>query len=288
MANGLLTDWGGGTLQLVPYGDSNMTMISGTSRKVRLAAFAFAGVCSFALAACGGGAAADDKIDDELLSDAKDPAMTGALEDQILVDPDLTSQNDRNSALTAGGPPNGALPTDTGSVGSAQRAVADAQAALGEGRMMSAPEPTRVAAEDCTTCADGGGATLGARAREQYSGRGKGTCDDRLTYDMGWANRMPPEFPIYPRANVREAAGVEAGLCDIRVVTFRTTASLKNVADFYYTKARRSGFDAEYQLRGDDYVLGGTRDVDDGAYVVFMRPQSNGGTEVDIVASNGR
>ena len=129
--------------------------------------------------------------------------------------------------------------------------------------------------------------TLGAKAERQSAQRGKGTCDQKLSYDMGWANRMPPEFPVYPKANVQEAAGVEGGLCDIRVVSFTTVSPMKSVVDFYYTQAKRGGFDAEYLLRGSEHVLGGTRGSDDGAFVITLNKRSNGGTAVDIVASNG-
>ena len=130
--------------------------------------------------------------------------------------------------------------------------------------------------------------TLGAKAEQQSARRGKGTCDQKLSYDMGWANRMPPEFPVYPKANVQEAAGVEGGLCDIRVVSFTTASPIKSVVDFYYTQAKRGGFDAEYLLRGSEHVLGGTRGDDDSAYVITLNKRSGGGTVVDIVASNGR
>jgi hypothetical protein len=99
---------------------------------------------------------------------------------------------------------------------------------------------------------------------------------------------MPTEFPVYPKGRVTEAAGVEGGICDIRVVSFSTSASMQAVADYYYTRARKSGFTADYEVRDGEHVLGGTRDNDGGAYVVTLNALPGGGTSVDIVANNGR
>src|SRR3546814_7627524 len=68
----------------------------------------------------------------------------------------------------------------------------------------------------------------------------KGSCDAKLTYSNDWANRLPAAFRVYPRATVREAAGVKGGKCNIRVVNFQTAASLQGVLDYYNTLALRS------------------------------------------------
>jgi hypothetical protein len=236
------------------------------------------GAMTMALAACQN---ADDSAaqneDAALLADAADPAMKGALEDQILVDPDLVDKSNRNAVLAEGS--DGSVPSAGVSKGQLAAVEKAAAAAIGTRGLMKAPEPTKVAAEDCKDCNQG--STLGAKAAQQ-----SGVCTGKLDYAMGWANRMPADFAIYPRANVKEAAGVDKGQCNIRVVNFTTPAALKNVVDFYYTKARRGGYSAEYQLRGDDYVLGGTKG--EAAYVLFLKPMANGGTEVDIVANGGR
>lgn len=249
-----------------------------------LSSVALASCLSLALAACGGGddTANSDIEDAALLEDGNDPAMTGALADQILVDPDLVDQSNRNAILGSGD--DGALPTATVPSDSAAIGLAAVKKEFGGKALLSAPKPKAVSAEDCTDCNQG--ATLGSKADAQQGG--KGTCNAKVSYAMSWAQRMPPEFRVYPRANVKEAAGVDSDKCDIRVVNFTTPVDMKNVADYYYTKARRGGYSAEYQLREGDHVLGGTNTKDDGAYVIFMRTMSNGGTEVDIVANNGR
>ena len=243
--------------------------MSKITRSLWLSAAAFA--LPLSLAACGSNEASDEelaKLDDNLTSD---PAMNDALEDAILVDPDLTDQANRNAIRGANGAADGSVPPGTGADGSSA-----AKAALG-GKILSAPKPRQMTSDD-------EGLTLGDKAELQAARSSKPVCNEELRYDMNYANRMPPEFAVYPKANVQEAAG----RCDLRVVSFATATPIKNIIDYYYTRAKRSGYDAEYLMRGSEHVLGGTRDSDDGAYVITLNKRSGGGTVVDIVASNPR
>lgn len=252
------------------------------SRSLLLTAAAF--TLPLTLAACGSNdnEAELAELDDNLTSD---PAMNDALEDSILVDPELTDQANSNAVRGAKRPASGAVPPAAGKDGSAE-----AKAQL-NGKIMTAPKPRKMTAQDeCDNCSGGTGegVTLGAKAEQQSAQRGKGSCDQKLSYDMGWANKMPVDFPVYPKANLLEAAGVDGGLCDIRVVSFATMTPAKSVVDYYYTRAKKAGFSSEYLMRGKEHVLGGTRGSDDGAYVITLNNRKGGGTLVDIVASNGR
>lgn len=240
----------------------------------------------FGLAACGsanGDEAEVANLDQKLTGKGSDPAMNTALDDRILVDPDLTDSANVNTVKAADKPLNGELPSGEGA-----NAVLASAEELDSAKIMRAPKPTIANAEDCNNCGANRGTTLGALAAEQGVTRGKGTCDAKLQYGAGWANRMPMEFPVYPRGAVREAAGVDGGICDIRVASFSTAAKMQDVVDYYYTRARRSGFSAEYQIREGEHVLGGTRDHDGGAYFITFNQARGGGTVVDIVANNGR
>jgi hypothetical protein len=155
------------------------------------------------------------------------------------------------------------------------------------GGPLRAPAPTIIVAKDCTNCAGQGSATLGERAAVAAT-QGNAKCNAKLQYGNGWAKRLPAEFPVYPKARVQEAAGFDGGICDIRVVSFTTPAPLQNVVDYYYTRAVKSGFDAEHQIRAGMHILGGVRSKDDGAYFITFEPNIRGGTAVDIVANNGR
>jgi len=59
-------------------------------------------------------------------------------------------------------------------------------------------------------------AALTAAARAAASPAGKGNCAEIAGYTMAWAAKMPASFPVYPRANVQEAAGTDEGGCALR------------------------------------------------------------------------
>lgn len=225
-----------------------------------------------ALAACG-----RTDANNETSASQADPAARAALEGPIMVDPDLTEQSNRNSVTTGSRPATGGVPLSRQSA-VAEAAQADAIKAVG-GKLMSAPAAKPMECDDCDSDVP---VTLGARAAQQT-----GKCDAKLAYGAGWAERMPKAFPIYPRATLREAAGVSSSICNVRVVNFRTGATMKSVLDYYYTRARRAGYDGEHTVKGKEHYLGGTRPSDGAAYVVIVN-ETGGLRDVDIVASHGR
>ena len=240
------------------------------------------------LSACGDSSGNErqlSELDAQLTSKDGDPAVEGALEEQILIDPKLAGSANGNAVRAPGAPATGAVPTNTAYEG----ATVTPQELDGL-KLMSAGKPKVVSEEElCTDCqAEKQGMTLGAKAEMQSARRGKGTCDAKLSYGMDWATRMPVEFPVYPKGRVVEAAGVDGGICDIRVVSFASANGMQSIVDYYYTRAVKSGFTAEYVIRDGQHALGGTRDVDDGAFYITFTPRKDGGTDVDIVANNGR
>lgn len=233
-----------------------------------------------ALSACGRDDDADQNLSslDESLGNVSDPALRGALEDQIIVDPELASRSNANAVRPADRPGTGALPPEV---------VATQYDAPVGGKLFRAPKA--VEAPPCKGCEAEKPVTLGAMARQQDQRTGrKGGCEANLQYGMAWANRLPAEFPVYPKAKLMEAAGAESDHCNLRAVSFVTNQPMQNVIDFYYTKALRSGFDAEHQLMAGEHVLGGVRQKDEGAYFITFAKHEGGGTAVDIIANNGR
>lgn len=216
-------------------------------------------------------------IEDKLTD--KDPVIKGALEDQIMVDPKLTAQANANAVSPGNRPLDGGAPITR----VMQGGDPDYIAKPASGTLMKAPAPKEMDEQECKTCGRDP-VTPGARANDVAPGK----CNAKLTYSLDWAERMPEAFRIYPRSELKEAAGVTGNNCNVRVVNFQTRAPLEAVVDYYYTQAIRFGYDAEHLTKGTEHYLGGTRNRDDTAYVVILNPMPNGMTDVDIVASGGK
>ena len=241
---------------------------------VRRLGFILLVVLPLALAACSGSS------DDEASANSAngvDPALASALQDQIMVDPALGQQGNGDSVRPPGQPYSGAVPADS---------VAANGDAVNNGQLMHAPAPT-TADKNCTQCeAARESVTLGGLAQRQKDGR-TSSCAANIQYGAGWAQRLPADLPLYPQARVTEAAGTDGGQCQLRVVSFSSAQPLNVMIDWYYTKAVRAGYTAEHQVDGEQHILGGTRDKDGGAYVIYLTARPDGGTDIDLVANNG-
>lgn len=227
------------------------------------------------LAACGKG----DKdanlaaLDAQLTNNGADPAVKGALAEPIVVDPQLVGQSDRNAVRSTPRLPGGGVPVLPQDVRAAQ-----AQAARNAGgKLLPAPPPTNAEALDSTV-------TLGALARNS----GNAGCAKKLVYGAQWATRLPEPFGAYPGAQLSEAAGAERDGCTLRAASFVTAAPRQAVMDYYYSVARRAGYDGQHRVMGGDHVLGGTRGSDGAAYFILFTDAPGGRTGVDIVADKGR
>jgi hypothetical protein len=209
----------------------------------RLTAFS----ATLALAACSQGSEANSAL---AVNDA-DPALTSALEDQILTDPNLSQQSNRLNVR----PPE--LPTRAEYPGPGGPPPVR-RASAGNPPGDNSIQPTR-------RCS-------GAAANFRYG--------------MEWAQRLPEAFPPYPGGRVTEAAGQDTGECRVRVVTFRTSDPGQRVIDWYQQHAVAAGYSAEQQPRGHDQVLGGVNQSN-GAYFLIVTPVE-GGSEVALIVNNGR
>lgn len=240
---------------------------------IRRRALGLALILPLALAACGGG---NDSADQNVDANGVDPALASALHDQIMVDPQLSQQSNGDSVRPPGQPYSAGVPADGVAAGGVVK----------DGELMHAPAPV-AADKNCTTCKAGHEAvTLGGLAARQKDGRTSGCAAD-LQYSAAWAQRLPADLPLYPQARVVEAAGTEGGKCALRVVSFSAPVTVQGMLDWYYTKAVRGGYTSEHQVDGDQHILGGTRDRDGGAYVIYMNARPDGGTDIDLVANNG-
>lgn len=225
------------------------------------------------LAACAKPPAAEqdlDSLDKELTAavagNQRDPALTAALHDQIMVDPALAQTANANVVRPPSRPDPLAIPVDP----TAGRADTVRAADL---------KPTPAARGDCPTCRKVAGAlTLGELAARQGP-PGAAGCAQAVTYSAGWSNRLPADVPLYPDARVREAAGNDA--CGLRIVSFASSAPIGRVLDWYHARVTRAGYSAEHQADGDEHILGGTRGAN--AYLVRATAGRGGGTDVDLL-----
>lgn len=116
---------------------------------------------------------------------------------------------------------------------------------------------------------------------------GKNCADAaRFDYNMGWAKRLAPNFPVYPGGRVTEAAANNSSGCSTRVVTFTTDQGWQPILDWYHTRAVRAGYSSEHQLRDGDHVLAGADPKGNGAFYLIVTPKPKG-SEVALIANNG-
>jgi len=229
------------------------------SAAILLRSAAFAGL--LALAACGRGDQNNlSEMDNSLIGNGADPALTSALEDQILVDPNLVQQAHPNAVRPPETPVQAQYPAD-GTGGNAGGANGGARGGAGGGQARQA------------AAGAGGGAPIPS------------ACGGTFAYGNEWASRLPAEFPSYPGGRVTEAAGSDRGDCHMRVVTFTTSDPYNRVLEHYRSLADRAGFSAEQQTRGGDQVLGGTRG--EAAYYLIVTPIQSG-SDVALIVNNGR
>lgn len=224
-----------------------------------------------ALAACGG-PKPDESADNG--ANAADPALTAALQDQIMVDPQLSRQANGGAVRPPSQPYSGAVPAE---------GVAANGDSIDKAGLLHAPAPN-----PATKGVGAAGAiTPGALAERQKDPKTRG-CAAKLTYSAGWAQRLPAGLPLYPQARVTEAAGTEDARCRLRVVSFSAAQPMQAMIDWYYTQAIHGGYSAEHQIDGQQHILGGAREKDGSAYMIYLTARTDGGTDIDLIANNGR
>lgn len=235
---------------------------------------AFAAASLLALATCGLGADNDlSVIDNQIAGNESDPALTTALEDQIMVDPTLAQQANGQSVRPPETPVQAQYPVES-------RAAHAAPESAGPGR----PVQVRRAGAPAQTASTG---YTGAGNARSTVGQIGAACGAAFQYGFEWANRLPAAFPAYPHGRVVEAAGNNEGDCRIRVVTFTTRDAPERVLDWYSGKASGAGYSAERQRRDGDHVIGGTNEGSDGAFYLIVTPAGTG-SQVALIVNNGR
>jgi hypothetical protein len=231
---------------------------------------------ALALAACNGGGDEGNlaSLDNQLVGDDADPALTSALADQILVDPTLANQSNKNAVRPPETPTQAQYPLDKNAA-AAKTDDRQARAADASART-SRPAASAKSADRHVV--------LASAAR----GDGGTACAGGAPFDYGpaWAKRLSPAFPAYPGARITEAAGNNRGDCRVRAITFTTAAGFQQVLDWYHTRAVRAGYSSEHQVRGGDHILAGANNRDGGAFYLIVTPKGRG-SEAALIANNG-
>jgi hypothetical protein len=84
----------------------------------------------------------------------------------------------------------------------------------------------RSAADDCHA----GGRSGSCNAAEMVQAPG---CGGRFALGLAWATRLPAGLELYPGAKVIEAAGNDESTCHMRIVSYVSDASVKELVDWY-------------------------------------------------------
>ena len=84
--------------------------------------YALAVLAALSLGACDRAGDETAKLDNQIAGDNSDPALTSALEDQILVDPALTQQSNKNAVRPAEAPVQAQYPAEATKAGAAEQA----------------------------------------------------------------------------------------------------------------------------------------------------------------------
>lgn len=206
----------------------------------------------------------------------RDGAAAAALNDPIMVDPDLSAQNRGNSALSGGGPPQGDLPDFNRTPEEADAARAAVQAQLGAA-LQAAPAAGSSAAKSRLA----GALTMPAVAAA--SGIASKACAEGMGFTFGWAAQLPAGLQIYPRGHTLVAAGNDTNGCKVRAVRFVTPVAVNDAVDFYFASAKAAKLAPERRREGNDEVVAGKSGKASSA--AYIRQRADGLTEVDLISS---
>jgi hypothetical protein len=208
--------------------------------------------------ACGGKKDELDQLDTKLTSKvAPDPALTAALEDQIMVDPTLSSQSNDHAIK----PPAAPMQTPILPQAVAKPAIKPTAPIQTLGSLASAQAEI---------------------AKDSFNG-----CGLNVQYSMSFAARLPADFPLYPKSQVAEAAGSDDNGCRLRAITVNTAAPVKDVADHYASIGSSAGYSVGTKQGNEGTLITGKRAADGGAFYVILSSVA-GGTSADLVINNGK
>jgi hypothetical protein len=204
----------------------------------------------------------------------RDPAVAQALNDQLLVDPDLVGQNEASAALTGGS--DQSVPLEIATTEAIRSAQQRALALVGEDGVLPELPAARPLPDQ---------SPMSFLAQEAARVGGIRVCMDRAEQSAIWAARLPVQLPVYPRGATQDAIGSDAAGCSFRAVRFTTPVAAEDVAAFYQASARKAGYRTTYLAGSGQRRIEGTRG--DARVVVHLRPGLDDTVEVDLIVTAG-
>ncbi|MEE4155469.1 MAG: hypothetical protein V2I27_15025 [Erythrobacter sp.] len=202
---------------------------------------------------------------------AVDPLVARALNDPLMVDPDLSHRNEANAAITISH--DHALPSFRGDDASASAAREEARLELlEEGPMEELPAPER--GEGLASLAEVWDVEGVLAALRVPAG-----CQKPIAGSFAFAAEMPAPARIMPHGMVRVAARAGSGACSLQLVRYTTPAAIEDVLQYHFSLAQRAGFSLRYHEAPEAIVRG---KLGSATLEVHARPGSGNLTHVDL------
>jgi hypothetical protein len=210
-------------------------------------------------------------------ADAPDPVVNGtdpylarALNEPLMIDPDLAWMNEANAAITIGH--DHALPSFKGSDEAASRARETARLELLEdGPIPELP----LGGDGPASLAEAYGVDAVLDAVEAPR-----ACRRDIRGSFAYAASMPDHARIMPHGMVRLAAAVERPGCSLRIVRYVIPASIEDALQYHYTLASRANMDPAVFAAPEAGLVATRRGR---TLKVFARPTSGELTAIDLV-----
>lgn len=178
----------------------------------------------------------------------RDPAITGALNDPLMTDPDLSSRNEGAAAIS--------VVTDTG-LPVLAATPEDAAAARSEAaRLVGGADKLKVLPDPAATVRPLPG--KGGPADHLSALLTDPICRSGLRESAIWAASMPAALRVYPRGALERGAGRDAQGCHVRALAFTVPVTVQDVMAFYRRRVATAGMTAVHAGDGAGEVLRGT------------------------------
>ena len=216
--------------------------------------------------------APEPQAEPEPVVNEMDPYLARALNDPLMVDPDLAYRSEANAAITLG--LDHALPSFKGSEEAASLARETARLALQEEGAI--PELPVAQSEPGPATLDnqfGVGAVLDTVNAPPE-------CRKSVTGSFAFAATMPDLAAIMPHGMVRVAAAVEQPGCTLRLVRYVTPAAIEDVLLHHHTLATRAGLEPLYFTAPEHALIANRRGT---SLHVYARATSGDLNAVDVI-----